>query len=142
MSEIVEVKRMNLIRANHVSEKRLDQFLNNNDTLDKEGLLSKGYVVEINDTIEGCFIMEPIQEGLYWLKQLYITQSEAGSLPMLLESILALAKRQHARKVYVHSHQPMVDIILEAMQFHPQQENVLVDKLQEKQGKWWTYNVS
>lgn len=133
---------MNLIRANRVSEERLDEFLKHNDRLNKEGLLKQGYVVEMNGRIEGCFMIERIKEDLYWLKQLYISQSEAGSLPLLLESILALAKQQHAKKVYVHSHQPMVDIILEAMQFHPQTENVLVNKRPEKQGKWWTYNVS
>jgi len=133
---------MNLIRANRVSEERLHEFLNNNENLDDENLLNKGYVVEIDSDIVGCFIIEPIEEDLYWLKQLYITPAEAGSLPLLLESILALAKKQQAKKVYVHSHQPMVDIILEALQFHPQTDKILVDKRPDKQGKWWTYSVS
>lgn len=133
---------MNLLRANQVPEEKLDQFLTCNENLNKENLLKKGYVVEIDHHIKGCFIIEHIEKDLYWLKQLYITQPEARFLPLLLESILALAKKQHAKKVFVHSHQPMVDIILESLQFHPQSKNIWLDEFINHKGQWWTYHVS
>ncbi|PAV31371.1 hypothetical protein CIL05_01580 [Virgibacillus profundi] len=133
---------MKLIPAYQASENQIDQFLHKNQNVEKDSLLQMGYVVEIQDQIEGCFILEAMDEGVYWLKQLYITKSEAAKLPILLESILTLAKKQQAKRVYVHSHQPVVDILLEALQFRPQKEKVFVDKYNADQGSWWSYSVS
>lgn len=133
---------MNLIAAHRAPEEKLDHFLENNQNVNKESLLDLGYVVEIEEQIQGCFSLEKMDEGVYWLKQLYITKAEAAKLPVLLESILNLAKEQDAKKVYVHSHQPVVDLLLEALQFHPQKEEVVVGKSTQEEGNWWTYNVS
>ncbi|WP_373893986.1 hypothetical protein ACUL41_02310 [Virgibacillus natechei] len=133
---------MNLITAYSAPEEKLDHFLENNRNVNKESLLRSGYVVEIEGQIQGCFSLEKMDEGVYWLKQLYITKAEAAKLPVLLESILNLAKEQDAKKVYVNSHQPVVDVLLEALQFHPQKEEVFVGKSNQKEGNWWTYNVS
>ncbi|GAA0436500.1 MAG: hypothetical protein ACQEWU_15515 [Bacillota bacterium] len=133
---------MNLIPAYKASSEQIEHFLKNNPNVNQESLLRKGYVVELRGEIEGCFILEEMEEGTYWLKQLYITQSEAAHLPVLLESILLMAKQQHAERVYVHSHQPVVDILLEALQFHPQKEKVFVDKYDKSNGNWWLYHVS
>lgn len=133
---------MNLIRANQVSVEKMEAFLMNNENVKKDGLMKHGYVVELNDKIEGCFVLEEMDNEMYWLKQLYITKNEAAKLPVLLESILVLAKEQHAKKVYVHSHQPVVDIILDALQFHPQKGKLFVDKHTNQEGNWWSYQVS
>lgn len=133
---------MELIAANYASQEKLNTFLEHNKDVEREQLLEKGYVVEVKETIEGCFVLDAVEVDVYWLKQLYITKNAAASLPILLESILALAKEKHAKKVFVHSHQPMVDILLEALQFQPQKENALVQAPPEKEGYWWTYNVS
>ncbi|CDQ38288.1 MULTISPECIES: GNAT family N-acetyltransferase [Virgibacillus] len=133
---------MNLIPADKAEEGKIDKFLENNPNVKRQSLLCKGYVVELKGQIEGCFILEEMEEGTYWLKQLYITQSEAAILPVLLEAILMMAKQQHAQRVYVHSHQPVVDILLEALQFHPQKERVFVDKYDKSEGNWWLYHVS
>lgn len=133
---------MELIAANYASEEKLNTFLQHNKDVERKQLLEKGYVVELKGTIEGCFVMAAVDEDVYWLKQLYITKSAAASLPVLLESILALAKEKQAKEVFVHSHQPMVDIVLESLQFYPQKENALVHAPPEKEGYWWTYNVS
>lgn len=133
---------MNLIQANRVSEEKLDHFLKNNQTVNGDSLLQMGYVVEVQEQIEGCFVLEAMDDYIYWLKQLYITKSEAAKLPVLLETILNLAKEQQAKTVYVHSHQPVVDIILESLQFHPQQEDIFVDKHESREGNWWFYSVS
>ncbi|SFE09507.1 hypothetical protein SAMN05216238_10871 [Lentibacillus persicus] len=133
---------MELIAANYAPQEKLNIFLEHNKDVEREQLLEKGYVVEVKETIEGCFVLDAVEADVYWLKQLFITKNAAASLPVLLESILALAKEKHAKIVFVHSHQPMVDILLEALQFQPQKENALVQAPPEKEGYWWTYNVS
>lgn len=140
---VEEVKGMNIIPANEVTEEQLEEFFTRNENLDKNGIVEKGFVVEINSKIEGCFMLDQMEEkDVYWLKQLYITSSEANKLPVLIESILAIAKSKEAKRVYVHSHQPVVDILLEALQFHPQTDRKFVDKYPLKKGNWWTYSVS
>lgn len=133
---------MKLIQANRAASELIAPFLENNEQIDKDKLLKSGYVVDINGKISGCFILEWMEDGVYWLKQLYITQEKALTLPLLVESILALAKELQAKKVFTNSHQPMVDILLEAWQFHPQTECTLMDKYHSVKGKWWAYHVS
>ncbi|MFD1852189.1 hypothetical protein [Oceanobacillus bengalensis] len=134
---------MNIIPANKANQGQLNEFLANNKGLDKDSLLLEGYVVAIQDKIEGCFSLQALEdEGVFWLKQLYITRAEANKLPVLVETILALAKSKQAKSVYVHSHQPVVDILLEALQFHPQRETKFVDKHPITKGNWWSYHVS
>ncbi|SFB26336.1 hypothetical protein SAMN04488072_11234 [Lentibacillus halodurans] len=133
---------MELIAANHASEEKLEQFLQNNQDVERNLLLEKGYVVELKGTIEGCFVMDLVDNDVYWLKQLYVTKNAAASLPVLLEAILAMAKEKQAKQVFVHSHQPMVDVLLESLQFYPQKENTFVGTSPDKEGNWWTYHVS
>ncbi|TFJ93372.1 GNAT family N-acetyltransferase [Lentibacillus salicampi] len=133
---------MELIAANHVTEEKLERFLESNKDVKRNILLEKGYVVELNATIEGCFVIDTVDQDHYWLKQLYVTKNAASSLPVLLESILTLAKEKQAKQLFVHSHQPMVDVLLEALQFYPQKENTFVTNYPNNKGNWWTYNVS
>lgn len=135
---------MELILANNAPEEKLKNFLENNENVDKNLLFEKGYVVEIKGTIEGCFVMDLVDDQVdkYWLKQLYITPNAAASLPFLLEAILTMAKEKRAKQVFVHSHQPMVDILLDALQFYPQKNDILEKKHPNNKGSWWTYNVS
>lgn len=138
----VEVRLLKLILARDVSYEQLEAFFNKNPDVNKNRVFENGYVVELNHAIEGCFILDQVEEGIYWLKQLYITQSEAGKLPFLLEAILVLAKDRNAKSVYVHSHQPVVDLLLEALQFYPQTQSLSEEKYPVKGGSWWAYNVS
>ena len=133
---------MKLIRTNHAAKELVEHFLMNNPEINKATLLANGYVVKVENKIAGCFILERLEDRLYWLKQLYITKAEAVKLPLLVESILALAKEQHAEEVFVNSHQIMVDIILEALQFHPQKDLTILDKHFTSEGKWWTYRIT
>ncbi|MFC3039620.1 hypothetical protein ACFOGI_05095 [Virgibacillus xinjiangensis] len=133
---------MNLIPAYRAPEDKLDSYLANNEGIQKESLLLKGYVVEIDGTIEGSFQLEEMEEGVYWLKKLYITKSEAGRLPFLLDAILKLANKKGAKQLFVHSHQPFLDLLLEALQFRPQNEHAVVDKYRATEGNWWSYSVS
>lgn len=127
---------MKLARVEEVEQSRMDVFLKNNDSINREHLLRNGYVAEVNGEIIGCFSLEWIDRDVYWLKQLYISQSEANTLLSLIEAILMLAKYEHAKEVRVNSKQPMTDIILEAMQFQ------VKDRNEKRDGKWWSYSVS
>ncbi|MFC4558089.1 hypothetical protein ACFO3D_07685 [Virgibacillus kekensis] len=133
---------MKLIPANQASEEKLECFFQSNPEVKTDLLLQIGYIVELNDKIEGCFVLDSFDDEIYWLKQLYVTKNAAALLPVLVESVLALAKKQEAREVFVHSHQPMVDVLLESLQFYPQKDSVLVDKYPAKSGNWWSYQVS
>lgn len=136
---------MKLIRANQASEKLIDKFLKNNEEINKHTLMESGYVVEINNRITGCFNLELIDDGLYWLKQLYITRSDAIKLPVLVETILALAKQKKAKKVFVKSHKLMLDIILNSLQFQIEEVSPIDNQgatTQEENEKWWSFHVS
>ncbi|MGM8364768.1 hypothetical protein ACLIBG_04700 [Virgibacillus sp. W0181] len=133
---------MNIMPANRASENTLAHFLDRNKDIKKESLLYSGYVVEVEGAIEGCFSLEQMEEGIFWLKQLYITQTHAARLPYLLEGILTLVKRKQAKVIYVHSHQPVIDLLLEALQFNPQKESVFSEEYPITQGNWWSYKVS
>lgn len=132
---------MKLIRANRASPKKVDEFLKNNQQIKRNSLLESGYIVETNHRITGCFTLEPIEEGMYWLKQLYITRTEAIKLPILFESILALALEKEAKQVFVKSHKLMLDIILESLQFKLQKESPIDQSNDDDNGKWWSYHI-
>ncbi|WP_163969493.1 GNAT family N-acetyltransferase [Oceanobacillus halotolerans] len=133
---------MKLLPANQASRGKLEGFVHDHEGIDRDLLLEKGYVVLLQEKIEGCFVLDTLEEDVYWLKQLYVTKNAAISLPALIEAVLALAKRKEAKEVFVHSHQPMVDQLLEALQFYPQKDTKIVDKYPIEKGKWWTYSVS
>ncbi|RDW20534.1 hypothetical protein [Oceanobacillus chungangensis] len=133
---------MNIIPALQADETKLVMFFEQNDSLDSETLLKSGYVVEGDSEIEGCFALDLVEPDVYWLKQLYITKSAANKLPFLLEAILVMAKEKRAKSVYVHSHQPVVDILLDALQFNRQNNTSFVDNHPITKGNWWSYHVS
>lgn len=135
---------MKLIYAKNIKESKRDAFFAANKHLNNDQLLADGYMVEHNDEIIGCFIIEPVSVDICWLKQLYIIQSSAHLLPALLEAILMFAKRKQVKKVHVYSHQPTVDIILAALQFQVERkaEPITVNTDHYNNGKWWTYSVS
>lgn len=133
---------MKIMPVKHAVYEQLVDYLERNDNINKQLLLKKGYVVEISDHIEASFILEELESDVLWLKQLYITQSEAAKLPVLLETILQLARKREAKLVYVHSHQPVVDILLEALSFQPEKQNKFIAERSVMSGSWWSYQVS
>lgn len=133
---------MKLIRANAAPMEKVSSFLANNQQIEQQSLLKSGYIVEINDRITGCFNLEPINQEMFWLRQLYITQSAAIKLPVLVESILALATAQKAEFVYVKSHKLMLDLILESLLFEVQEKGPFEQSSDEDWGKWWVYEIS
>lgn len=133
---------MELILAKNVSHARLDPFLENNPDVDKSLLIEKGYVVQIDEQIEGCFVVDIMDNGVHWLKKLHVTKQAAQGLPVIIEAILTIAKENQASCVYVHSQQLLVDILLESLQFHPQKDTATVNIPVHDSGNWWAYHVS
>src|SRR5699024_12599377 len=99
---------MELIAANQATKEKLETFLENNKDVERDLLLEKGQVVEFNGMVEGCFVIDSIDEAIYWLKQLYVTKNAAASLHVLFDSILTLANAKQAKQIFVYSQQPMV----------------------------------
>lgn len=136
---------MKFIQASQVNKQRLEQFLKNNHQIEMHSLLKTGYVVEYNEKIIGCFELQSIDNGAYWLKQLYIIRNEAVKLPVLLEFILVFAKQREAKVVYAHSEQPVTDLLLESLHFSLQPEqseqHFQLQKTISRKGHWWSYKV-
>lgn len=133
---------MKVLPVKHATYEQLDDFLTRNENIDKPLLVDKGFVVEISGKIEASFILDELDSGGLWLKQLYITKSHAAKLPVLLETILQIARKQQAKAVYVHSHQPVVDILLEALEFQPEKNKLIIPESPITTGSWWSYHVS
>ncbi|MDY0404552.1 hypothetical protein P5G51_003235 [Virgibacillus sp. 179-BFC.A HS] len=133
---------MKIVAAYRIPKPEIDQFLQTTDKVNKENLLENGYVLVIGDKIKGCFILQPVEPEIYWLKQLHIAPEAAGKLPVLLETIVQMTKEKQAEKLYVQSHQPVVDILLDALQFYPQKQGIQQVNKQKNGGKWWAYKVS
>ncbi|MEI3604236.1 hypothetical protein SPD48_00910 [Pseudogracilibacillus sp. SE30717A] len=134
---------MNIIEASHVPKERLERFLENNDQVEISSLLDTGYVVECDEKIIGCFELAPIENGAFWLKQLYIIQNEAVKLPVLLEFVLIFAKQKEAKVVYAHSEQPVTDLLLESLSFSLQtNQSLQLQQAVKRKGHWWSYKYA
>lgn len=139
----LEVEKMKLIEASRVSKEELEQFLQNNNQIDINTLLKSGYVVKCEGKIIGCFELKLVDDGAFWLKQLYIIRNEAVKLPVLLEFILVFAKQKRAKVVFAHSEQPVTDLLLESLSFSlHEDENFELQKNKNRKGHWWAYEVS
>jgi len=136
------VKKMELIRANQVSREFLVSFLQGHEHVNEHQLLDKGYVVVKNDRLIGCFVLNEVEDDQIWLQQLYMIKEEAIKLPILIETILTLAKQQAPTTIYVNSHQSLVDIILDSLQFRQETEGIWLDGTYRSTGKWWTYPIT
>lgn len=133
---------MKLIKASKLPLELVNVFLESNQQINKEHVLQSGYIIEVNHKICGCFVLEHIEKGLYVLQQFFVTTTDAMKIPVLVESILLLAKQKGASEIFVHSHKLMIDMILEALQFHPQECCGFLDKYTKNEGKWWSYAIS
>lgn len=133
---------MKMVQASGADPKKVEHFLMKNEAINAEQLLEKGFVVEIDDAIKGCFVIEPLDQETYWLRQLYMTQEEIIALPLIIESIVHRAQERNIKNIYVHSHQQVVDELLETLEFYPQTAPKSVDKGKVQQGKWWAYAIS
>ncbi len=139
--KIIGVKAMKVIAAHEASDEQLEKFMLHAQQIELKTLFKEGYVVIIDGKIQGCFILSTMEHNV-WLKQLYIMQRYARYLPVLIETIVQMSKKKQAKKLYVHSHQPAIDLLLDALQFHLQNELLATKQFKRKSGNWWAYDVS
>lgn len=132
---------MKIIKSSQLPGKYLHQFLKNAYQINIESILESGYVLEIDDTISGCFVLEKITEKIFELKKFYLISTKAIKIPTLFEAILTIAKEKGAKKVCVHSHKLMTDIILRSLNFCPHEDQISVEKEIKSGGKWWVYTI-
>lgn len=133
---------MRLIRASQLTEAEFNQFINNNDQINGRSLRESGYMFEVEGEICGCFQLEEVTDGTYWLKQLYITKTKARKLPLLLKVIIRYAKQKQVKQIYAHSQQPVTDLLLDSFSFSLTQEQHINIKHNNTKGHWWLYQVS
>lgn len=134
---------MKLAKAHTVQGPLLESFIKTATSLDKSHLIKEGYVIQSNDCIKGCFILTQVSDEDYWLKQLFIHPEMTRNLPVLLETIMLMTRELHGRKLYIHSHQVLLNIILEALYFRetdsiPQS----LENIQKQSGTWWYCTIS
>lgn len=141
VKEESRVRIVKMLEAKIADRTKVEHFLNNNAEINRRQLIEKGFVVEMDNAIKGCFVIEHVNDDTYWLKQLYMNQEEIISLPLLIEAIIQQAKKLEIKTMYVHSHQHIVDQLLEALQFYPQRSPEFVDKNRDAKGKWWAYAI-
>lgn len=132
---------MELIEAKVADQQKVQQFLMTNERIQSDQLMDKGFVVEINEDIKGCFIIDYIDRETYWLRQLYMNQGEMFSLPFVIDSIIQRGKEKGIRRVYVYSHQQVVDELLSTLEFYPQSAPQHIKSGVTQQGNWWAYTI-
>ncbi|WP_040978250.1 hypothetical protein [Oceanobacillus jeddahense] len=120
----------------------MEEFIHKNEKLFGKNLTKESYVVEINGSIEGCFNLDMVDESTYWLKQLYLTKEHVQKLFVVFESVLVISRENNVKCVYVHNQSPVVDILLESLQFKRENDVTFKNINSEKTGNWWAYQVS
>lgn len=135
------VTKVRIIKASQLPEKDVHKFLKNAHQINVKSILQSGYMLEVNDEIRGCFVLEEINDKIYELKTFYLVSTEAIKIPTLFEAILSVAKENNAKKVFVYSQKLMTDIILELLDFYPQENSVFPIKKGNNEGKWWSYTI-
>lgn len=139
----VRVGKMKLIKASAVKESDLNTFIGQQQILYKTDSISEktSYVIEDESTIISLFQMELVEGQNGWLKKLFITKNDALKLPAVLHTIIQFAKEQNIRTIYVHSKQPVTDLLLSSSSFTLQPLETLRPFQNEKQGNWWFYSI-
>lgn len=135
------VTKVRIIKASQLSEKDVHNFLKNAHQINVRSILQSGYMLEVNDEIRGCFVLEEINDKIYELKTFYLVSTEAIKIPTLFEAILSVAKENNAKKIFVYSQKLMTDIILELLDFYPQENSIFPIKKGNNEGKWWSYTI-
>lgn len=133
---------MQIYHVNKAQVEKLEEFLQKNEAIAAESLSKSSYMIEVDGKIEGCFDLKSIDESTYWLRQLYLSRSQVQKLFVVFESILIIARKKQINCVYVHNQSPVVDILLESLQFKRESDVKLKDISTKTAGNWWAYNVS
>lgn len=132
---------MKIIKASQLPEKYIREFLKSAHQIKVETILQSGYMLEVNDKITGCFVLEKMADRIYELKNFYLISTEAIKIPTLFEAILSIVKENGAKEVFVNSQKLMIDIILQSLNFYPQADPTFSEKEGKRGGQWWSYTI-
>ncbi|NLI67118.1 MAG: hypothetical protein GX374_00540 [Bacilli bacterium] len=132
---------MELKKATAVSESKLHSFIGKSGWFHNVKALDEpsSYVIKDGEMIISWFQLESIDGENYWLKKLFISQNEAMKLPSVMHTIIQYAEQQNAKTIYVHSKQPVTDLLLASFSFALQDEHSLQPFQKERTGNWWFY---
>lgn len=130
-----------IFQARELPEKYVHEFLKNVQEIQISSILESGYILEINQTIRGCFNLQKIKGNIYELKQFYVIKTEDIEISLLFDMIIAMARKLGAKEIWVNSHKLMIDILLERLQFYPQNSKSQLGNHVKMSGKWWTYPI-
>ncbi|WP_080872354.1 hypothetical protein [Oceanobacillus timonensis] len=133
---------MQIYQVKEAKIELMEEFIQKNEGLSGKKLTKDSYVVEINGKIEGCFNLYMVDDSTYWLKQLYLTKEHVQKLFVVFESVLVISRENNIKCVYVHNQSPVVDILLESLQFKRESDVTFKNINSEKTGNWWAYQVS
>ncbi|GIO24735.1 hypothetical protein [Oceanobacillus sp. J11TS1] len=133
---------MQIYQVKEAKLELVEEFIHNNEMAIGKKLTGQSYVIEINGRIEGCFDLERLDESTYWLKQLHLNKEHVQKLFVVFESVLIIARKNNIKCVYVHNQSPVVDILLESLQFKRESDVTFKGIKSEKTGNWWAYQVS
>jgi len=138
----MEDGKMQIYQVKEAKLELIEKFMEKNGTLFGKKLTKESYVVEINGSMEGCFNLDMVDESTYWLKQLYLNKEHVEKLFVVFESVLVISRKNNVKCVYVHNQSPVVDILLESLQFKRESDVTFKNINSEKTGNWWAYQVS
>ncbi|WP_112182208.1 hypothetical protein [Paraliobacillus zengyii] len=111
------------------------------DGLNEQEIWESGYLVKNEDeqVAYAFFMLQPVEENAFWLKNFYIKQVLAPSYVLgLIEVCIEVARKKEASKLYVHSQQKTIRDLVEQLGFE------LIDEpafQRESTGEWWMLPV-
>lgn len=137
------VEKMKLKKATAIPESELNTFIGQHDWFHQVEIINKNssYVIQDGETIISWFQLESIDEENVWLKKLFISQNEALKLPSVLHTIIEYAKSENAHTIFVHSKQPVTDLLLSSFSFSLQSPDTRFPFQEEREGNWWFYKL-
>lgn len=134
---------MELKEARSVNQNDLYHFITRHQLLANSRPYNDkmSYVIEDDGRIISWFQIDHINEADIWLKKLFIAQAEALKLPEVLQAILQFAYEHKVRTMYVHSKQPVTDLLLNSFSFTLQSAEHLQAFQEREEGNWWHYSL-
>lgn len=135
---------MELKKATAVNQDKLHSFFAHHEPLQTVHDINEhtSYVIEQDGSIISWFQIDYLNHDDLWLKKLFIVQSEALKLPDVLQTIVKFANRNKVTTIYVHSKQPVTDLLLSSFSFTLQPSQRLQPFQLAKRGNWWSYTFS
>lgn len=135
---------MELKKATAVNQSDLYSFITRHELLANSRQFNDktSYVIEDHGRIITWFQIDYINQVDMWLKKLFIVQTEALKLPTVLHTIIRFAYENDIARMYVHSKQPVTDLLLNSFSFTLQSDQHLQSFQAAEEGNWWYYSLA